>query len=124
MLIDYPECIDRLQATLDWFAETSSAGLDPYDRAIWLLEGCLETFISEAREEIEAAKRAGDQTALEAAHKRALRMSHAGAGMGGMEDSLIYIQRTVEDSKSRLRRSQDSPHRFFGRTKPPLYLTE
>ncbi len=64
MLKDYPEHIDRLQEVLNYVIETSSAGVDPFDRAIWVLESRLGTFITEAREELKTAEASGDKEAI------------------------------------------------------------
>jgi len=67
MLKDYPEHIERLQEVLNHVVETSSAGVSPFDRAIWVLEARLETFISEARDELEAAEASADTGAIDRA---------------------------------------------------------
>lgn len=64
MLKDYPEHIDHLQEVLNYVTETSSAGVDPFDRAIWVLEGRLETFITEARTQMSTKPRAIHQASL------------------------------------------------------------
>lgn len=70
MLKDYPEHIQRLQEVLNHVVKTSSAGVSPFDRAIWVLEGRLETFISEARDELKAAEAIGDAEAIDRAEKK------------------------------------------------------
>ena len=64
MLKDYPEHIVRLQEVLNHVMQTSSAGVDPFDRAIWVIESRLGTFISEAREELNTAEVSGDGDAI------------------------------------------------------------
>ena len=85
MLKDYPEHIARLQEVLRHVVETSSDGVDPFDRAIWALEGRLDTFHSEAREELKAAEALGDAEAAARADQRERLMSRAGSSNGGMK---------------------------------------
>ena len=91
MLADYPEHIERLQEVLNHLVETSSAGVDPFDRAIWLLEGRLETFISEARKEMKAAKIADDHAGLEKAEAKELLMLNA-RSLRGLHDLREYVR--------------------------------
>lgn len=56
MLRDYPEHIERLQDALNWVVEHPARGTPPFERAIWALEGRIETFISEARDELKKPK--------------------------------------------------------------------
>lgn len=95
MLREYPEHIDRLQEVLNSFVVTSSIGVDPYDRALWLLEGRLETFITEARQATRAAEATGDQAAVAAAKKKELLMLHA-RGIGGLADLYAYVQENMD----------------------------
>jgi septation ring formation regulator EzrA len=69
MLKDYPEHIERLQEVLNRNMESGSS-LMPFDEAIWSLEGRLETFISEARQELRVAEANGDSETIAAAHKK------------------------------------------------------
>lgn len=85
MLKDCPEHIARLQEVLKYVVETSSAGVDPFDRAIWALESRLETFIIEAREELKAAEELGDPDAVARAHQKERLMSRARSSNGGMK---------------------------------------
>ncbi|WP_241200794.1 hypothetical protein [Lysobacter enzymogenes] len=93
MLKDYPEHIERLQEVLNYVVETSSAGVSPFDRAIWVLEARLETFISEARDELEAAEASGDAEAIaRAKDKKYLMGSSRHRGMHNLHDLHLYFQ--------------------------------
>lgn len=59
MLKDYPEHIERLQEALNSVVERPMKGTPPPEVAIWELEGTLETFVSEAREELRAGEESG-----------------------------------------------------------------
>lgn len=85
MLKDYPEHIARLQEVLEKF-RTPSTRLMPFDEAIWALEGRLETFIAEARRELEQAEITGDTEAVESANARLTLMFRARSANGGMSD--------------------------------------
>ena len=86
MLHDYPEHIERLQEVLNYVIETSSAGVEPFDRAIWVLESRLETFIDEARTELQAAQASGDAEAIEQAEAKERLMFRAYSKNGGMHN--------------------------------------
>lgn len=77
MLKDYPQHIERLQEALDYVTQTSSAGVDPFERATWALESRLGKFVIEAREEVEAAEASGDAAAIERAKEKESLMSRA-----------------------------------------------
>lgn len=70
MLKDYPDHIERLQEDLVLVIEHPSAVTPHFERAIWILEGRLETFISEARHELEAAEVGGDAEAIAKADRK------------------------------------------------------
>lgn len=75
MLKDYPEHIVRLQEALNAVVEHPASGVDPYDRAIWAIEGRIETFIAEARKSLRAAEAQNDE-ALIARAKEHLHLMH------------------------------------------------
>lgn len=89
MLKDYPEHIERLHEVLSHVKR--GPNLMPFDEAVWLLEGRLETFISEARAELRAAETGGDAEAIEQARKKELLMLHA-RGLHGLNDLRAYFQ--------------------------------
>ena len=91
MLKDYPEHIEGLQQSLNRLLEKPMHGVDPFDRAIWLLEGRLETFISEAGDELKAAEASGDAPAIQKAKDKDFAMGRARLNMGGMSDLLAYF---------------------------------
>ena len=70
MLKDYPEHIQTLQEDLNKMVAKKSSGVDPFDRAIWMLESALSAFISEARAELKVAEESGDSVAIERAEKK------------------------------------------------------
>ncbi|RMH93233.1 hypothetical protein EBB59_06580 [Lysobacter pythonis] len=89
MLKDYPGHIERLQEVLNSVIEKPSKVTPPFEVAIWLLEGRLETFISEARAELKAAEASGDPVAIERAKAKELLMGRARSGNGGMRLGLM-----------------------------------
>ncbi|WDM68664.1 hypothetical protein [Xanthomonas cucurbitae] len=66
ILQEYPELIQRLQDVLDDYVRRPNP-ITPFDGAIWALEGRLESFISEAHEELESAKLEGVSQRIEIA---------------------------------------------------------
>lgn len=86
MLQGYPGHIERLQEVLSYMLEEPAPGVDPFERAIWLLEGRLETFIFEAREELKAAVTSGDEKAVELARAKESLMLRAHSKNGGLFD--------------------------------------
>lgn len=101
MLKDYPEHIERLEGTLNRLIEKPMHGADPFDRAIWLLEGRLETFYSEARDELAAAEASGDAEAIERAKEKKFLMGRArskstGGGMFDLDGLWNYFETNKE----------------------------
>jgi len=86
MLKDYPGHIDRLQEVLNYVVETSSAGVGPFDRAIWVLESRLGTFIDEAGTELHAAEASGDAEAIARAEAKESLMFSARSSNDGLCD--------------------------------------
>jgi hypothetical protein len=78
MLKDYPEHIARLQDALNDVVERPSRATPPFEVAIWMLEGALDTFYSEAREELKAAEANGDPGAIAKAKEKEFVMGSAG----------------------------------------------
>jgi hypothetical protein len=74
MLKEYPEHIERLQQALNSVVDKPMKGTPPLEVAIWELEGTLEIFISEAREELRAADENGNPEAIAAGKKKVLLM--------------------------------------------------
>ena len=64
LLKDYPEHIQTLQRDLMRVITKPSKSTPPFEVAIWELEGTLETFIDEAREELKVAEASGDPEAI------------------------------------------------------------
>lgn len=85
MLKDYPEHIERLQDVLNQYVQKPFL-LMPFDGAIWSLEGRLETFISETREELQIAEACGDAVATAKADRKLdLMLSARSSGQGMMD---------------------------------------
>lgn len=74
MLKEYPEHIERLQQALDSVVEKPMKGTPALEVAIWELEGTLETFISQAREELRAGEENGNPEAIAVGKKKLLLM--------------------------------------------------
>lgn len=74
-LKDYPAHIKRLQGTLRLVTEKDPSRKPRMERVIWALEGQLETFHSEARSELLAARASGDDGAVARAEAREKLMS-------------------------------------------------
>jgi hypothetical protein len=77
MLKDYPEHVERLQEALNRLLEKRMPGAPPFERAIWLLEGRLETFTHEAQEEMKVAQSGGDVELIAKAEAKEKLMSQA-----------------------------------------------
>lgn len=90
MLKDYPEHIQRLQGALNDYMQKPFR-LMPFDGAIWALEGRLETFVSEARQEVRAAEASGDVEAIEQAKSKKFTFGAARADMGLLSDLQAYF---------------------------------
>lgn len=91
MLKDYPEHIGRLQEALNTVIERPSKVTPPFEVAIWMLEGALETFIAEAREELKAAEASGDPEAIKRAKSKKHTFGAARADMGLLSDLQAYF---------------------------------
>lgn len=91
MLKNYPEYIERLQEVLVEFT-TPKINLMPFDQAIWLLEGRLETFMSEARAEVKAAEANGDAQAVARAKEKRSVMGSARLDMGNLDELWGYFE--------------------------------
>jgi len=75
MLRDQPDHVERLQEALNAVIENPASGVDPYDRAVWALEGRIETFIAEARKSLRAAEAQNDEALITRA-KEHLHLMH------------------------------------------------
>ncbi|MCC4622295.1 hypothetical protein LL965_20385 [Xanthomonas cassavae CFBP 4642] len=70
LLKDYPELIERLQQQLNFAVQRPSKVTPPFEWAIWMLEDELDSFISEAREELEHAVSSGDAERIKSAEQK------------------------------------------------------
>lgn len=96
LLKDYPELIQTLQDDLNKVMSTRSPGIDVFDRAIWMLEGALGLFISQAREELRTAQAGGDAEAIvraEIKERLMFRASSRNNGLQNLDELWDYIQR-------------------------------
>ncbi|MEA9914797.1 hypothetical protein VDG39_19175 [Xanthomonas campestris pv. raphani] len=100
LLRDYPELIQRLQDVLDDYIRKPNP-LIPFDGAIWALEGRLESFISEAREELDLAHASGDANAVKMAEEKERLTRHARSRNRGMSD-LDQLWNYIETHKESL----------------------
>lgn len=63
----------------------------PFDGAIWALDGKLETFIAEARQEIGNAETDGDPEAIALAKVKRVAFGSARADMGPLSELRTYF---------------------------------
>lgn len=94
MLKDYPEYIDRIQSALNRVVEKKTSGVGPFERAIWMLEGALESFYSEARRELKAAEESGDAEEVERARTKKILIGQARMrGIHDLDEVWSYFKR-------------------------------
>lgn len=102
MLKDYPGHIKRLQEVLVQSVDRSRRlPLMPFDDAISALEGRLETFIFEARDELKMAEASGVSLAIAKAKEKERLMEFSRSsniGMADLDELWEYIQASVWDS--------------------------
>lgn len=95
MLADYPELIEALAGTLK-AAAANPRGNPPYEMAIWALEDMLSQFVSDARDELEAAETGGDPQAIQRADDKLNLMFRARSpslGLGDLDELWAYFER-------------------------------
>ncbi|ALN65591.1 hypothetical protein GLA29479_4761 [Lysobacter antibioticus] len=85
MLADYPELIEALAGALN-AAATNPRGNPPYEMAVWALEDMLSHFVSDARDEFEAAEAGGDPQAIQRADDKLNLMFRARSPSLGLGD--------------------------------------
>jgi hypothetical protein len=90
LLKDHPGHIQRLQEALNSYVQKPFR-LMPFDGAIWVLEGKLETFIAEARQEIGNAETGGDPGAIALAKAKRAAFGSARADMGPLSELRTYF---------------------------------
>lgn len=93
MLKDYPGHIEQLHETLNRYVEKPSRSI-PFDGAIWVLEAVLESFYSEARQELKVAEASSDPDAISRAKDKKCLMGEAsfkGAWLGYTDDLQQYL---------------------------------
>jgi hypothetical protein len=67
-----------LQQSLNTVLTDPVKGQPPFEVAIWVLEGTLDTFVDEARNELEAVELTGDLTSIERSKSKLSLMRGAG----------------------------------------------
>jgi hypothetical protein len=90
-LADYPECIAEIADELAHYSSKPSP-LQPYDGALWAIEGAIERMAMEAAELAEQARERGDLAAAEAAEAKDLRLLHSRSFASGGELSEFIRQ--------------------------------
>lgn len=91
MLKQYPELIERLQRELNYLVEKPSPVTPPFERAIWILEDTLDSFVSDAREDFNAAEASGDAEAIAFAKAKRFAVGSARADLGDISDLRAYF---------------------------------
>jgi len=92
MLKDYPQYLDKLQKFLDEVVAKPLHGTPLFEQAIWCLEGALDSFVVEARKELEIARLSGDPVLIEGAKKKDFIIGYARLNMGGIPDLHSYFE--------------------------------
>ncbi len=106
MLKDYPGHLTRLQEVLNFVLDgprpARGSTNHVFEQVIWALEGRLETFIHEAKDELEAAQASGEAEAIakaEAKEDLMFKARSSGGGMNNLEDVWGYLETHKEDLK-------------------------
>ncbi|MCH1992719.1 hypothetical protein ACOTEG_14440 [Achromobacter xylosoxidans] len=99
LLREFPECIDRLQESLNTYAEDPSSASGPvrfrFERAMHALQCTLAVLAKETSEELDAARAAGDQRMIDRAVRKNNPLSIAGWFVFeklNMEDIWHYLE--------------------------------
>ena len=88
----YPEYIHKIQSELISVVVKPFKGTPQFEQAIWAIEGCLEDFIQQARDELALAVESGNPAAIEQATKKELLMLHSrSAGSYKMKELMAYF---------------------------------
>ncbi|MGN7917789.1 hypothetical protein [Lysobacter antibioticus] len=102
MLKDYPDLIEALASTLK-AATTNSRGNPPFEMALWALEDMLSRFISDARDELEAAEASGDAQAIQRAGAKLNLMFRARSpsiGLGDLDELRAHFDSAQKSPKT------------------------
>ncbi|UKE76934.1 hypothetical protein [Xanthomonas graminis] len=81
MLKDYPQYLDELQRTLNELFAKPLHGTPLFEQAIWGLEAALESFVSDARDDLDKAKAIGALEAVRSAEEKLRLMRHGATRM-------------------------------------------
>lgn len=81
MLKDYRDHIDQLQKALNSVKDRRIKSTPPFEAAVWLLEHCLDGFISDAQGELTAAQASDDAKSVTAAEEKFKLMSERAPAM-------------------------------------------
>ena len=99
-LKDYPELIQKIQDRLNNVVFNPFPGTEPFDEAIWAVEGVMEPAYIDASAELEATKQTGDAQAIERANQKMLVMLTASSKGRWLDDTLwTYFQNNKAASK-------------------------
>ena len=91
-LRDYPKHIQKIQSELIGVVVKPFKGTPLFEQAIWAIEGCLEDFVQQARDELALAFESGDPAKIEQATKKELLMLHSrSAGSWKMKELMAYF---------------------------------
>ena len=89
LLVDYPQHIQKLQIALDRVAAKPVTSTPAFELAVWAIEGVLEEFNAQAREELEMAGKSGDAGTLAAADAKLKLMRRAYMKQGWIGDEAL-----------------------------------
>ena len=99
MLKDYPQHLQQLQEDLNYAIDGSRPARGTtnhvFEEMIWALEGCLDAFIREAKDELEAAQASGNAEAVVTAKEKVSLMRQARSinnGMRGLHVLREYLE--------------------------------
>lgn len=89
-LQEHPEHIDRLQEVLNSVAEGDQSAVPRFELAVWALEGRLGSFLSEARDELDAALAQGGQDQVARAEAKVQLMSKIRLKQAWIGDAALW----------------------------------
>lgn len=98
LLTDYPEYVELLQKAINKAAAESPPSAPRIELIVWGLEDCLDGFVFNAKDELDAAKASGGADAIARAEAKELLMHRARLKQVWMRDAglLDYLQRDRE----------------------------
>ncbi|MEN5206080.1 hypothetical protein ABE473_16685 [Stenotrophomonas sp. TWI700] len=87
LLQNYPEHIERLRAAIEKAASAGGANAPRTEYIVWALEDVLESFISEEKNELDAARSAGSADDVAKAEVKEMLMNRAALKQQWIGDS-------------------------------------